>query len=250
MFTTPTFNKFRNREFIQYLNDIKQIVNRRDPRVLKVVPQAYVLNEQLTALENVYKNQLGSTITQELEALDKRRDLAIIGIRAVAEGNTNHFDPAKRAAGEELLKSIDKYGSPICRQNYLAETVTIQNLTNDWHSVLILQGALAILGLTDWAGELKESNDAFNRKYLERNEEYVVDSKVNVTELRDKAKESFILLIDHITAHGTLTLLEKYAVVVKEINTITEQYNTMVAKRGSTKINLVDINVKEEVIQE
>ncbi|EZH72437.1 hypothetical protein ATO12_23600 [Aquimarina atlantica] len=247
MFTTPTFYKFRNSEFIQYLTDVKKIVLQRDPQALQVVTQIDALNQQISVMDGVYKKQLGSTITQELEALDKRRDLAIIGIRTAVEAYTYHYDQTKQDAGKDLLQSIDQYGGTIARQNYQTETTNLRNLIQDWSTVSSLKSAITALGLADWAKELGESNDLFNTKYLERNTEYAVDSKVNVTELRDKAKESYTILINHITAHATLNPSKDYDTVVQEINTLTEQYNILVEKRGAIS---TDTDIEEEMIQE
>ncbi|WP_103072394.1 DUF6261 family protein [Aquimarina sediminis] len=234
MFITPSFYKFRNSEFIQYLIDVKKTVVQRDPQLLQIAPQTALLNEQVKAMDNVYKKQLGSTITQELEALDKLRDLAITGIRTTVEGYTYHHDTIKSNAGKLLLHSIDQYGSKIARQNYQTETTTLRNLTQDWITDPDLKIALSNLHLTEWAKELEKTNDSFNTKYLERNTEYALDSKINVTELRDNAKKSYDELINHIVAHATLTPSEEYDIVIKEINTLTEQYNILVEKRETS----------------
>ncbi|MBQ0735209.1 DUF6261 family protein [Aquimarina celericrescens] len=232
MFTPPTFYKYYNSEFIQYLTDIKNIVQKRNPKILKVLPQAVLLNKQLTHLSAVYKRELDNTIARELEALEKRRELAIMGIRSVAEAFTYHFDIAKCTAGEELIKSMDRYG--LKEFDYQTQTTTIHNLTEDWDKTLMLKAALVTLDIIDWAQELKESNESFNSKYLERSPENdVLDNKMNFTNLRDKAKESYDILISHITKHAVLTVAKKYEIVIKEINRLTEEYNIKAEQRGN-----------------
>lgn len=237
MVTAPSFYKYRNSEFIQYLTDIKSIILKHDPKVLKVKPQTIALIDTITVMHEVYKKQLGITITDEIQALDKRRDVAIIGIRSVAEGFTYHFDIVKRNAAEKLINSIDQYGSSIARQNYLAQTTILRNLTEEWRTSVHLKAAIAMLNLNDWVYELKESNDLFNAKYLKRNTEYADASRVNVSELRDEAKIAYSNLINHITAHVTLSLSETYITLVDEINSITKQYNTLVQRRTFSENN-------------
>ncbi len=240
MFIVPAFYKFRNSEFIQYQIDFIKIINQHNPKALQITTQLMALQEQTTAMDDVYKKQLGSTITSELEALDKRRDLAIIGIRSVAEGFTYHHDPAKHTAAGKLLQSIDQYGDRISKQNYQEETTSLRNLTDDWHNILILKAALVTLDLMDWAMELKESNESFNVKYLERNREYALDSKINVTKLRDGAKARYSDLIAHLTAHAILSPCLAYDTVIKEINTLTDQYNDLVQKRSMTNAAIAE----------
>jgi hypothetical protein len=52
------------------------------------------------------------------------------------------------------------------------------------------------------------------------------------------------LIINHITAHATLNPSKDYDTVVQEINTLTEQYNILVEKRGTISTDI------EEMIQE
>ncbi len=239
MFTRPTFYKFRNSEFIQYLTYVKNIVILRDPQALKLAPQSATLIREIFAMDEVYKKQI-NTISKDLEAIDKRRDLAIIGIRIVLEGFIYHFDHTKRNAAKELLQSIDNYEKRIAKQNYHVKTITLDHLTYDWETILELKTALITLDLTDWAKELKESNTTFNKTYLKHNAEYLFDSKTDVTQLRNKVKESYTDLINHITAYATLHSSEVYENIIKEINILTKKYNDIVEKREPLDVEIVE----------
>ncbi|WP_271782322.1 DUF6261 family protein [Aquimarina algiphila] len=218
---------------------MKNIVILRDPQALKLAPQSATLIREIFAMGEVYKKQV-NTITKDLEAIDERRDLAIIGIRIVLEGFIYHFDLTKRNAAKELLQSIDGYEKRISKQNYHVKTVTLDNLIYDWETILELKTALITLDLTDWVEELKENNTSFNETYIEHNTQYMFDSKTNVTQLRSKVKESYTDLINHITAYATLHSSEAYENIVKEINTLTKRYNDLAEKREPVDVEIVE----------
>ncbi len=238
MLTKPTFYKFRNSEFIQYLTYVKNIVILRDPQALKLAPQSATLIREIFAMDEVYKKQI-NTITKDLETLDKRRDIAIIGIRIILEGYIYHFDQTKQNAAKELLQNIDDYDKEIAKQNYQVKTVTLNNLTHDWNTVLELKTALITLDLIDWAEELKESNQTFNKTYLEHNTEYIFDSKTDVTQLRNKVIECYTDLTNHIIAYATLQSSDVYENIIKEINALTKKYNDLVEKRETVDVETV-----------
>ncbi|WP_160114761.1 DUF6261 family protein [Aquimarina sp. AU474] len=207
------------------------------------MPQIITLNDRLNFIDDIYKKQIGITITSDLDLLDKRRDLAVIGMRSVVESYTYHFDPAKRAAGRVLLQSIDQYKVTIIKQNYHAKTILLRNLTEDWEKIMVLKAALITLDLKDWEQEIRVSNISFNTIYLKQNTEYTKISKTDMASLIDKAHESYISLTNHITTHATLSLSDTYNKVVKDINLLTAKYNLLVEKRLNIAIDTRDINL-------
>ncbi|SHI92151.1 DUF6261 family protein [Aquimarina spongiae] len=244
MFITPTFYRFRNSEFIEYLSEIQHIITINDPKTLQVVPQLIGLHDHLVRLEEVYKKQLGSSVTATHEFLDKRRDLAIIGIRIVTEGFTNHFEPAKRAAARVLLQSIDQYVDVIHQQNYYDKTNLIHKLTEDWEKITVLREGLDTLQILVWAQELKQSNISFEDLYLAHNTQFTNTSKINTIALINTAKDSFRQLINHLTAQSILEPQKIFSKVINEINMLTKKYNALVEKRVKVLLDVVDIPEK------
>ena len=70
----------RNGAFIQFIIDFFSIVDKNDPDTLKVRSQYDALRNMADELENLFKLTQARLITAEIEALDLRRDRAIIGI--------------------------------------------------------------------------------------------------------------------------------------------------------------------------
>ncbi len=235
MFTTPAFYMFRNSEFIKYLIDIKNIIIVQNPRALKIESQTALLTQQITVIDDVLKKQLENPTIQNADPdeIDQRRDLAIIGIRSIVEAYTYNVDEIKSAAGAALLESIDKYGSPITQHNYEAQNNALDNLLYDWSTILILKASIAILGLTGWVEELSEGNDSSIKTPFSHNLTTVSNSKINIYGLRNQAKKSYNNLIHRIASHASLNP-KTYEGVVREINILTNRYNTLVEKRKTT----------------
>lgn len=233
MFTTPSFYMFRNSEFIKYLIEIKNIVIVQNPRALKIESQTVVLTQQITFIDGALKKQLENPTISNTDPneIDQRRDLAIIGIRSIVEAYTYNVDETKNAAGAALLESIDKYGSPIAQNSYEAQNNALDNLLNDWSTILILKASIAILGLTNWVEELSENNEPLTETSFNHNlTSSLPSSKINIYRLRNQAKKSYNNLINHIACHASLHP-KIYEGVVREINILTSRYNTQVEKR-------------------
>ena len=72
--------KLRNAEFLQYVKDFSGIINLNNPTQLGIEAKLSTFTTKITELEALYKKALASEKTQELLALDEKRDDAINGI--------------------------------------------------------------------------------------------------------------------------------------------------------------------------
>lgn len=242
MLETAFTNKYRNSEFIQYMDNVSQLINRRDTAELAIATQNEAV-EQITAeMSALFRQEQGTLMTKEIEALDRRRDDAFTGLRNVLSGYRYHFIPEQAKAATVLYKSIDKLGKNIARLNYQAETATLEKLVYDWETNTELLAAIATLGLEDWMAELKAANEAFNQRYLDRTETYAkLNTQQRLPELRTQLTEAYRTLADHITAHATLTPSEVYTAIIGDLNALTRQYNELVTERSSNTPTEIDI---------
>jgi hypothetical protein len=242
MLETAFSQKYRNSEFIKYMDNVTQLINRRNATGLPIKPQTEALQSLTTEMGTLFKQEQGTLITKEIEALDKRRDDAFTGLRSTINGYRYHFIPQQAKAAAVLYKSIDKLGKNIARLNYQAETATLEKLVHDWETDTELVAAIAELGLEDWMRELKTANDEFNQRYLDRTSEYAsLNKQQRLPELRARILEAYRTLIDHITAHATLTPSEVYSEIIGDLNALTQQYNELVTERISAKNQDTDL---------
>jgi hypothetical protein len=235
MVQTAFIHKQRQDEVIQFLTDYITICKQNDPAGLKIQSKLHPLAETTEKLEAHFKVDQGSEITRHIIALDDRRDDAIICLTAVANAFLNHFDKTIKSAAEKLDSCIQRYGNRIYRLNYRAETSTITNLVEEIERTPELLEALKVLGLTSLLHELKESNEAFNDKYLARIKERAEAPKESSVELRKTAQTQFHELNDLIDAHIIVSGITAYEPLVNQLNVLIEKYNAIVKAREESE---------------
>ena len=233
MTNTVLFKHYRNSEFVQYLKNALAIISSYNPEELKVKEQFDATNNPFQELSNLFKKELGSDITIELQEIDKRRDDALNGISANLESLTYHFNEEIRSSAFELIESIDLHGSGLARLPYQSETSVISSIIRKWQLEEGKKQALQILGLEDWVTELDNANKLFDERFLARIREKARDPEITVASLRKETTEAFRTLLEHLDAHLLLTSNENYDKLIKELNTLTESYNLTVLERVS-----------------
>lgn len=224
-------NRYRNAEYLQYMKDVVKLVNKQDVNVLLLVNQRDALVKKVIKIEEIYQQGQGSSLTQEIIDLDARRDSAFIGIKTLVNSYGYHFNKRLQEASEKISKAIQVYGTDVTRKSYQEETAIITSLLNDLVTKESLVTALSDLGVTEWIVELRDANENFTTKYLERVEEKASNPSINVTSLREETTVLYKELLNHIEAHKTLTKSETYLVISDEIEVLTKQYNLVVDNR-------------------
>lgn len=227
-------NMLRNPEYLQFVKDVVAIVEKNNPTTLNVAVQQATLSTKITELDSLFKNQLSSPITQEIEALDSLRDKAINGLLAVVGGYTYHFDVAVSEAAVTLHNNLKLYGVGIAMQNYQSETTLLSSIITDWETKPELTAAMTILNLGDWKDNLKAHNENFNIKYIARTQEYGAASPENIKSKRDETNVVFYDLRKYIDAYGVINNENPaYAKTTNELNALIDQYNTLLNNRVS-----------------
>lgn len=226
-------SKLRNAEYLQYVKDYSGIINLNNPTQLGIEAKLSAFNNKITELEALYKKALASEKTQELLALDERRDDAINGIYYFLLSQTYHFEADKQQKAQLLLSNMELYGSGISRLNYQAETATLNNIIRDWENKPELIDAISAFNLLPWVTELKTSNEDFNTKYLSRTQEYGDASPETIKLKREETNAAYYALRDRIDALHLLveTPPSPYATVINQLNALTDQYNKLLVNR-------------------
>lgn len=221
----------RNAEYLQFMKNVASLVQTNDPVVLNVAPQLTALNNAVSVLDGLFKIQLANEITEELVAIDERRDKAITGLGFVVTGYVYHFDAALAQAASLLNDNLKLYGSGIARQNYQAETATITSLVNDWESKPNLSDAIVALHLDSWKDELKTANALFDERYLARTQEYGAANPDTLKLKREETNAVYYTLRDFLNSFSIVQPSATNTKTLNEINALIEQYNTLLANR-------------------
>lgn len=235
MIQSIVLQPLRNGEFIQFIFDFLNIVEKNDPDTLKVRNQYDSLKAMADELEGLFKLSQSSLITGEIEALDLRRDRAIIGISTVATGFTYHPNEELAKHGKVLEAHFAVFGNNITRDNYLSQTASIRNIVNDWENKAEYEAALTALGMMNWKAELKAANDEFYEAYTRRNEEFAKANPDSLYSKRKDANAAYYKLRDRLNGHYEVNDgANPWATVSSLANQSISNYNALLARRGTT----------------
>jgi len=130
-----------------------------------------------------------------------------------------------------LATDLQLFGTGVARQNYPAETASINGIISDWETKPELVTALALLGIADWKDELKEANKVFDQKYLERVKEYGATSPDTLKAKREETTNVYYELRKYLDANSVLHNSPDYEKTIKELNALIGQYNTLLNAR-------------------
>jgi len=236
MINSIDLRNLRNADYLQFQKDFLSVIFRNDLAALQVESKYNALSAKTDELENLFKKVLSNPISQELVALDERRDDAINGIYYTALANSYHFDLATKQSANVLLANISLYGSGIARLNYQAETATLTNLINDWENKPELSQAIGVFNLKSWKEELKTINTEFATRYLDRTQDYGNATPETLKLKREETNTVYYALRDRINALHLLveTPPSLYSTVINQLNALIDQYNLLLTVTDET----------------
>lgn len=227
--------RLRIAELIQFLLDVLGITIKAGPAALGLDARTNMLTASVNTLENLYKQDSGSDVTDELVAIDDNRDRAYIGIRDYCKAILNHFNPVKANAARLLLNNLALYGDELNRKAFQEQTSIFRNFINDWQSRPELKEAVLELQLTEWIQYLAAQNDSFAERYVARAQERGGVTPDAVNQGRLAAYQAYKRLRDAIVSHATLNegaSGEPYRQLIRDFNGIIKNYNNALARRG------------------
>lgn len=232
MITSIDLAKLRNSEFLQFMTDCLSIVNLNNATTLQVKQQYSSLQAITKTIETLFKIDPSNSLSDELQALDARRDAAINGIAELINGYTYHYDAATKAHATTLSKHLAIFGIGIAKNNYQSETTILRSIINDWNTQPKLTAALTTLNLISWKTELETANNAFATKYLTRTQQLGAANPDSIRNKRVEAINAYYALRDRIDAFFTVNEgAAPYSKAVNELNALITQYNTLLAGR-------------------
>ena len=227
--------KLRHAEYLQFSKDVLQLLQSNNPAGLSVQGQYYAFQSITTEIESLFAQNQANEITEQIESLDKRRDDAIVGLVITVEGLSYHFNLAKRQAAMRLMHHLSLFGGAIARQNYNAETASIDKIVKDWNTQADLQSAITILDLADWKNELQAANNEFNQQYLSRTQQIGAESQETFKAKRLESANVYYALRNMIDAYAVIGGgIDPWAKAIRELNALIAQYNTLIAGRAAT----------------
>lgn len=226
----------RNAELLQFIDYIIKAVEQNNPTALQLDAKLQALKNLYAQIDAIFKLPQDSLLTNDLQELDAKRDLAIRGISKLIDAYLNYFDPVYVDAAKLLERNLTMYGSQIYNMNYQAESTTITNLIEDWTTQSSLSDAVALLGLRDWKEDLDGNNRDFITRYSERNQEYSAETLDKIKTKRIEVYTAYYAVRDLITSYATIdSSVAGYQQLIREFNSYIDQYSTLLASRKGKK---------------
>lgn len=127
MIQAINLRQLRNSEFIRFHKQVLEICEKADPASLAIASQVNNLQTQVTQLDALFLKR-GNPITEELEALDDRRDAALMGIRANLDSFAYHYEQSHRPGAPWLVSSPDSALLPAdCIEQFSKDILLMSN---------------------------------------------------------------------------------------------------------------------------
>lgn len=221
----------RNGEFIQFMKDVYAIMS-TDIKEKKLEGIPYKKwQQQLDKVEKVYKGEMGSTYTKDLEEIDQNREAALKGIRAVIRAYEYHYEEDKVRAARLLYANLRLYGDDITRLSYQQQTSVVDSLMKDWTAKGKFLDAIKLLHLDAWVFRLSLTNDSFGNTYLARVKEEASRQVESVITHRPEVEVLYKDMIAHLSAHALLGTVGAYKDIAKKLDVLVGSYNRSVEQR-------------------
>lgn len=237
MINNITLLLLRNSEYIQFLTDTLDIVSKNNPDALKVSAQYDALLEVKDEIEKLFQKSQGSTVTDEIEILDQRRDNAINGIGFQIKAFTYSADAEIVKHAKILSDYLSLFGPRIAKDSYQGETTTLRSIINDWNNKPHLQQAVSQLNLSGWLKELEQANNSFTIAFANRNEARAMAPTNNIKALRKTADELYQKLRARLNSSFDISDgAEPWVNIVNLLNQNIDNYKALLKHRNTKRL--------------
>ena len=240
MFDTIVLRKLTNALYLQFLKLIVDKIDEANATTLKLKKGRDELADLLPSLQAALNNEIASAETKIIQALDDKRDYAILGLQTIVNGNTYHEDVAIKTPAELLKTYFKSHGSNISRINYQAETAVLDKIIDDFKTDPRYIQAMSLLGLGVWLVNLENANKQFVVVFKTRNTEFSLNSSVlSFGEQKKQGIPVFNKLMALIESRFNTAIEDgvptaPYQNLVNEINTLIASYNNYISKSLKT----------------
>ncbi len=228
--STALFGNYRNGEYLQFMKNVVAIYGNYDTNALLLKARLQTLTDATTALDEVFMATTAHELTPELQALDMRRDKALMGIKIHLNSYSYSEDVDAAKAAQILMTNYLSHGDRIDKLSYQQGTAVIDALLTDWKSNPTLLNAVNTLALGQWVNLLEQLNKKFNEMYITRAKTSIKPGQVDQkrTEMRTAYDE---ITFDTVSFSRVSVDKTAYNAIIDELNGLINNYNTSVTLR-------------------
>ena len=224
--STALFGNYRNGEYLQFMKNVVAIYGNYDTNALLLQARLQTLTDATKALDDVFMATTAHELTPELQALDMRRDKALMGIKL----HLNSEDTETLKAANALMTNYLSHGDRIDRLSYQQATAVIDALLTDWRENLMLSASVNKLSINAWVSLLTQLNKEFNDMYITRAKTSVKSGRVDQKRLEMRSAYEEITY-DTMAFARVAADKNAYNAIIDELNGLISNYNTSVTLR-------------------
>ncbi len=232
--STAVFCNYRNGEYLQFMKNVVAIYGNYDTNALLLKARVQKLADATQALDDVFIASMAHELTPELQALDSRRDKALMGIKVILNGHSYSEDAELVKASQMLMTNYLSHGDRIDKLSYQQATAVIDALMTDWKDNPTLLTAVGTLGLTEWVNLLSQLNKKFDDMYITRAKTSVKRGQIDQKrmEMRNAYDE---IVYDTFSFSRVGADITPYQAIIDELNGLIANYNAAVAHRLASR---------------
>ena len=221
-------------EFFQFLVLILGNADAANPTKSKFVAQRDATAAIIARLQQALNREQAFALTAVLDAIDKRRDIAIIGFVMWVKSLTMHPEQATRDAANMLRTYLKTMGDNIANQNQQAQTAILSKIVDDSKNNGFIKKAINDLKGTEWIDEIETANNEYISKYQQRTVEMGdAGNEESFSTMKPAALNTYSALTDIIETrfksakadNGDTTILQK---CIDDINATITQYQQLI----------------------
>jgi hypothetical protein len=169
--------------------------------------------------------------TEELVALDLRRDHKFSSLRRALSAYEFTDSPQERSAYLELSVILRKYND-IEKSNYEAESLGIEKVAKEFRQAK--DAASEVLVLNRFVDQLEEANNAFKTMFNKRSSETISTETYDTKELRKNIFDTYKELAEYSLAIAKRKkTVPFYITLIDILNTGREYYADILARRAA-----------------
>ncbi|GEM_PF-4246860 len=235
MLRNPKFYLMLIADHILLATRAYEIVDKYKGEIPQLIDVASSIKAIIDMYDQSFKRSASKLITEQVAALDILRDDAWRAFTYYIKSCTYRSDSLVKNLANSILIIIQKDEYKMYHQGYNEQSISLNNIFNSIDSDTELSNAIGTIGAQDVYNELKQAQDNFHVKNVEREE---VRSK------RDKSqyKEASVMLRNEIDNLGKLiTIMNRYDSspeynqILAELNVVIDRINTECKARETRK---------------
>jgi len=211
----------RNEAYLQFHTKFRSLVAESGAEALKIELQFNFYLPLFERMSEAFKKIVKSEFTAKIHDADKARGEIWVGMTEMNFATLKHFNPQTKAAASRLQVVFNSYGN-LANKPAKEETVAIYNALQELQDKY--EADMALVGIVQWATELKIRNATFENLVKGRNDETTCKSNVVLKKARVELDVVYRAIVDRVNALIVVEGEAAYEQFAKKLNDVISKY--------------------------